>query len=212
MRSLRYLSLCSGIEAASVAWGPLGWEAVGFCEIEEFPSAVLAHRFPAVPNYGDMTQLEGGGTLEQLTLWSAGLPARGSASPANVAAWPMNVADWPYTLSALFLQFSRCGSSGKMSPELFRLTADGTSGHSSGRWPGAGIISHGECLTLSTSESPSAAVASSLWDILETGAIPPRFYLSSKACAGILRRAKRRRRRLPPALKEALESVAARLA
>lgn len=56
---MRYLSLCSGIEAASVAWEPLGWEPIGFCEIEAFPSAVLAHRFPSVPNYGDMTQLEG---------------------------------------------------------------------------------------------------------------------------------------------------------
>jgi DNA (cytosine-5)-methyltransferase 1 len=52
------LSVCSGIEAASVAWHHLGWEPVGFSEIEPFPSAVLAHRFPAVPNYGDMTKLQ----------------------------------------------------------------------------------------------------------------------------------------------------------
>jgi DNA (cytosine-5)-methyltransferase 1 len=50
-----YLSVCSGIEAASVAWGPLGWKAVGFAEIDAFPSAVLAHRFPDVPNFGDFT-------------------------------------------------------------------------------------------------------------------------------------------------------------
>jgi DNA (cytosine-5)-methyltransferase 1 len=54
---VRFLSVCSGIEAASVAWGNLGWEAVGFSEIEAFPSAVLAHHYPTVPNYGDMTQL-----------------------------------------------------------------------------------------------------------------------------------------------------------
>lgn len=53
---MRYLSVCSGIEAASVAWHPLGWEPVAFSEIEPFPSAVLAHRYPSVPNYGDMTQ------------------------------------------------------------------------------------------------------------------------------------------------------------
>jgi DNA (cytosine-5)-methyltransferase 1 len=53
--SLRYLSVCSGIEAASVAWHPLGWTPVAFSEIEPFPSAVLAHRFPDVPNLGDMT-------------------------------------------------------------------------------------------------------------------------------------------------------------
>ncbi|MDE7242283.1 MAG: DNA (cytosine-5-)-methyltransferase, partial [Desulfovibrio sp.] len=55
--TLRYLSLCSGIEAASVAWRPLGWEAVAFSEIEAFPCAVLAHHYPDVPNLGDMTKV-----------------------------------------------------------------------------------------------------------------------------------------------------------
>jgi DNA (cytosine-5)-methyltransferase 1 len=55
---VRYLSVCSGIEAASVAWNPLGWEAVAFSEIEKFPSAVLAHHYPHVPNWGDMTRYQ----------------------------------------------------------------------------------------------------------------------------------------------------------
>jgi DNA (cytosine-5)-methyltransferase 1 len=55
---VKYLSVCSGIEAASVAWHPLGWEPVGFAEIEKFPSQVLAHRFPGVKNYGDMTKFK----------------------------------------------------------------------------------------------------------------------------------------------------------
>jgi DNA (cytosine-5)-methyltransferase 1 len=55
---MRYLSVCSGIEAASVAWHHLGWTPVGFSEIEPFPAAVLAHRFPNIPNYGDMTKHE----------------------------------------------------------------------------------------------------------------------------------------------------------
>lgn len=54
---MNYLSVCSGIEAASVAWHPLGWKPVGFAEIEPFPSAVLAHHYPTVPNFGDMTRL-----------------------------------------------------------------------------------------------------------------------------------------------------------
>jgi len=53
---MRYLSVCSGIEAASIAWHPMGWTPVGFSEIEPFPAAVLAHRFPGVPNFGDMTK------------------------------------------------------------------------------------------------------------------------------------------------------------
>jgi DNA (cytosine-5)-methyltransferase 1 len=52
---MQFLSVCSGIEAASVAWGGLGFEALAFSEIEPFPSAVLAHHYPAVPNLGDMT-------------------------------------------------------------------------------------------------------------------------------------------------------------
>ena len=55
---MKYLSVCSGIEAASVAWHPLGWEPVGFSEIEPFPSAVLAHHYPHVPNFGDMTKFQ----------------------------------------------------------------------------------------------------------------------------------------------------------
>jgi DNA (cytosine-5)-methyltransferase 1 len=53
---VRYLSVCSGIEAATVAWHPLGWTPVAFSEIEAFPSAVLAHHYPDVPNLGDMTR------------------------------------------------------------------------------------------------------------------------------------------------------------
>ena len=53
---MRYLSVCSGIEAASVAWESLGWTPVAFAEIEQFPSQVLAHHFPGVPNLGDMTR------------------------------------------------------------------------------------------------------------------------------------------------------------
>lgn len=55
---MRYVSLFSGIEAASVAWEPLGWEPVAFCEIDAFPSAVLAYRFPNVPNLGDITKVD----------------------------------------------------------------------------------------------------------------------------------------------------------
>ena len=55
---MNYLSVCSGIEAATVAWAPLGWHAVAFAEIEKFPTAVLAHHYPDVPNWGDMTNFK----------------------------------------------------------------------------------------------------------------------------------------------------------
>jgi len=55
---VKFLSVCSGIEAASCAWKPLGWQAVAFAEIEPFPSAVLAHHYPDTPNWGDMTNFK----------------------------------------------------------------------------------------------------------------------------------------------------------
>jgi DNA (cytosine-5)-methyltransferase 1 len=55
---MRYLSVCSGMEAASVAWHPLGWTPVGFSEIEPFPCAILKHRFPNIPNYGSLTEYQ----------------------------------------------------------------------------------------------------------------------------------------------------------
>jgi DNA (cytosine-5)-methyltransferase 1 len=56
MTRLRFGSVCSGIEAASVAWDGM-WDAAWFSEIEKFPSSVLAHHYPTVPNLGDMTTL-----------------------------------------------------------------------------------------------------------------------------------------------------------
>ena len=55
---IKYASVCSGVEAASLAWIPLGWKAAWFSEIEPFPCEVLKQRFPGVPNLGDMTRIK----------------------------------------------------------------------------------------------------------------------------------------------------------
>ena len=74
---MKYLSVCSGIEAATVAWHPLGWEPVGFSEIEPFPSAVLAHHYPDVINFGDMTKYrEWNIGTERLDLLVGGTPCQ----------------------------------------------------------------------------------------------------------------------------------------
>ena len=81
-------------------------------------------------------------------------------------------------------------------------------GFSSVRWGNAGVMdSRTEFSTLSISEFHSAAVASSLSDILETGDLPQRYFLSPRACAGIIRRAEKRDKELPPALREALTAA-----
>jgi len=76
---VRFGSVCSGIEAASVAWQPLGWEAAWFSEIEPFPCAVLAHHYPTVPNLGNMVTLPGrilAGEVEAPDLLCGGTPCQ----------------------------------------------------------------------------------------------------------------------------------------
>jgi len=76
---MRYGSVCSGIEAASVAWHPMGWRAAWLAEIEPFPSAVLAHRFPEVANLGDMTKIARGvltGEVEAPDVLVGGTPCQ----------------------------------------------------------------------------------------------------------------------------------------
>jgi len=73
---VRYLSVCSGIEAATVAWEPLGWEPVAFSELEKFPSAVLAHHYPDVPNLGDMTQIQGEKYRGRVDILAGGTPCQ----------------------------------------------------------------------------------------------------------------------------------------
>ena len=58
MGPLKYISLFSGVEAATVAWKPLGWEPVAYSEIDPFAKAVLAHHYPQVPDLGDMTKVD----------------------------------------------------------------------------------------------------------------------------------------------------------
>lgn len=52
-----YGSVCSGIEAATVAWHPLGWRAAWYAEIDPFCRKLLAHYYPGVPNLGDLTNI-----------------------------------------------------------------------------------------------------------------------------------------------------------
>jgi DNA (cytosine-5)-methyltransferase 1 len=75
MSPLLYGSVCSGIEAASVAWEPLGWRAAFFSEIEAFPRAVLHHHYPAVPLHGDFTTIRAG-DYEPIDLLVGGTPCQ----------------------------------------------------------------------------------------------------------------------------------------
>jgi len=76
MSGLKYLSVCSGIEAATVAWHDMGWKPVGFSEIEKFPSQLLNHHYPNVTNYGDMTKFKEWNINESIDLLVGGTPCQ----------------------------------------------------------------------------------------------------------------------------------------
>jgi DNA (cytosine-5)-methyltransferase 1 len=73
---MNYLSVCSGIEAATVAWHHMDWKPVGFSEIEKFPSQVLAHHYPQVTNFGDMTKYKEWKLDDSIGLLVGGTPCQ----------------------------------------------------------------------------------------------------------------------------------------
>lgn len=73
---VRYISLFSGIEGASVAWIPLGWTPIAFCEVDPFACAVLRHHYPSVPNLGDITQVDWSVLREKTDVVVGGSPCQ----------------------------------------------------------------------------------------------------------------------------------------
>lgn len=80
---MKYLSLCSGIEAATVAWHPLGWEPIAFSEIEPFPCSLLKERWSGAPNIGDMTKIDGREYHGKIDLVVGGTPCQGFSIAGN---------------------------------------------------------------------------------------------------------------------------------
>ena len=73
---MNYLSVCSGVEAATVAWHQMGWNPIAFSEIEKFPSQVLEHHYPNVPNLGDMTKYKEWKLSEPIDILVGGTPCQ----------------------------------------------------------------------------------------------------------------------------------------
>jgi DNA (cytosine-5)-methyltransferase 1 len=100
---VRYGSVCSGIEAATVAWHGLGWSAAWYSEIEPFPCAVLAHHYPTVPNWGDMTLLPErirSGEVEAPDILCGGTPCQAF----SVAGQRQSLADARGNLTLTFVE------------------------------------------------------------------------------------------------------------
>jgi len=97
---MKYLSICSGIEAASVAWHDIpGWSPIGFSEIEPFACAALAHHFPHVPNFGDMTKYHDWKLPHAINLLVGGTPCQAF----SVAGLRKGLADPRGNLTLTFL-------------------------------------------------------------------------------------------------------------
>ena len=102
---MRFGSVCSGIEAASVAWHPLGWQAAWLSEIEPFPCAALAYHYPDVPNLGDMTTLPdriANGEVEAPDLFCGGTPCQAF----SVAGLRKSLDDARGNLSLIFCEIA----------------------------------------------------------------------------------------------------------
>ena len=124
-----YGSICSGIEAATVAWQGLGWRPAWFAEIDPFASAVLAHRYPEVRNLGDFTEIQAGRRSEHPVDFSwEELPARPLASPDDGLEWMTRVATSRWNFSGWLRAFDLGGLSGKTSLVCCRSTHGRTFG------------------------------------------------------------------------------------
>ncbi len=99
---MRYASVCSGIEAATTAWHPLGWKPAWFSEIEPFPSAVLAHHYPDTPNLGDMTKINAKDYRGTIDLLVGGTPCQSF----SVAGLRKGLADPRGNLALEFLRLA----------------------------------------------------------------------------------------------------------
>lgn len=155
--------------------------------------------------------------MTQLTFLSEAPPANPSRSQDFAKDLLTRGATSCSPILPLLDDISPVGWFGRTSPASCRQTKDGTLQPLSEGWKNSGIMRPGECLTLNLSEWTGMGGLSlkdegvcSLSDILETGDVPQRYFLSPKACKGILRRAEKRGKELPSQLRHALEQVATR--
>lgn len=210
--AIRYISLFSGIEAASVAWGPLGWEPIAFCEIDDFPSAVLAHRFPDVPNLGDITKVDWRKVVKE--------HGRPDVVVGGSPCQSFSIAGGRESLggeSRLMFEYIRACEEIHSTwivwenvPGVFSVK-DGAFGQLVNSLQDIGYVS----LAWRVLDAQFFGVAQRrrrvfLVGRLGAGGVPQRYYLSPRACAGILRRAARRGRPLPQVLLDALTAQMAR--
>lgn len=201
---VKYVSIFSGIEAATVAWQPLGWKPIAFSEIDPFPSSVLQHHYPNIPNLGDITKIDW-----SLYVGAADIVVGGSPCQSfSIAGKREGLAG----ASGLMFEYIRAVR--ELRPRWFvwenvsgALTSErggGLIASSCQRWMRSGMVWHGEYWMRSFSAWPNAASVCFLLEVLEP-CVARKYFLSAKACRGIISRAARRGKPLPKRLRDALE-------
>ena len=205
---MRYVSLFSGIEAASVAWKNLGWDPVAFSEVDPFCCKLLAERFPEVPNLGDIREIK----WKELDLGAVDLVVGGSPCQSFSIAGGRESLDGE---SRLMFEYLRAVD--EIRP----------------RWvvwenvPGV-LTTHDDAFGQLIDSLQDIGYGSLAWRVLDAqffglaqrrarvfvvghlgeGGQLQQYSLSAKACRGILSRAERRGRVLPPMVEAALRQVA----
>ena len=152
---------------------------------------------------------ENGNCQDQLTLFAEDPRVKASHSQASEKAWKSLAETSHSHIFPFLIECAPVGSLSKTCLAYCHQTTGGTLAPSSEGWQSAGMGSPMQFLTLKTLESRNAAEECSLSDILEeTGSVPGRYYLTRKACLGILRRAEKRKAELPKGLEKALRITA----
>lgn len=206
MGDMRYISLFSGIEAATVAWEPLGWEPVCFAELDPFPCAVLEHRYPDVPNVGDVTKVNWRKFKSKCDVVVGGSPCQSF----SVAGKREGLSGE----SGLMFEYIRAVR--EVRPKWFLWENVQGALSSEGGQAFRQLLSEmdklGYGLAWRVLDAQFFGVAQRrrrVFLVGRLGACPPsRFCLSPKACEGIIRRAEKRGKSLPPQLDEALRAQA----
>lgn len=227
-------SLFDGIGGWQLAAVHTGIVPIWSSEIDPYPAAVTAYHFPKTQQLGDITKIDGT-KIAPVDIICAGSPCQNLSLAGNRKGLHGSESSLFYE-SIRILKEMRDATNGKY-PRFFvweNVVGAFSSNHGndfravleeigqtkipmpqSGRWGGAewsefrSVTSRGERLTLNIGEFPSAAVESSLSQILQNPTdVPQKYFLSKKACQGILRRAAKRGKELPEVLRIALEGQA----
>lgn len=227
--NLRYLSVCSGVEAASLAWRGLGWSPFAFAEVRPFQSAVLASRFPAVPNLGNIEKINANEKVVNnelstlavpdggIDLFVGGTPCQSFSSETSAAKGSRGRADWHYRTFEFFETCARAGLCGKtLRARYIPFRGENEiSTFFSLPLRNAGMMLNGECLTLALplrpaflAQSRREGPACSLSDVVQDSP-PSRSFVTPQRLAATLRRVSRF---MPTTLVARLNAVMARFA